>query len=351
MNKYKESIQVTERKIISKLKQRNNIVIIGDNSTGKSDILKRIVHTYMHEDKEVFFIDAVNRKFDVSKVTFQLDSRIEKNYSAVDYFSNQIEANLYRRQLLNIYRDVVQTRLSEENFNLQDSFGRVNQVEEFYEYFKIELQDLLAEVFEQKLEIVRKTINELAIERNILYINDEEALLSNGYQGILRLLLELLCYEWIIQEKGITEAVVVIDEIDKYLSPSYTAKIFPFLYENFPKFTLCVTTHSKDLLKYASDYILCPLSQDKSGKVRCEFISSRDMENEKRIETIFADLFFEDERIETSSNSEIDTILRQFLNLKLTDSWDEDCEKDFMEIEEKSLSPHQKLIYRQIKEW
>lgn len=56
-----------------------------------------------------------------------------------------------------------------------------------------------------------------------------------------------------------TKAVVVIDEVDKYLSPLYTARIFPYLQERFPCYTFCVTTHARDLLKYASDYILCPL--------------------------------------------------------------------------------------------
>ena len=57
-----------------------------------------------------------------------------------------------------------------------------------------------------------------------------KGLLSSGYQAIIRILLELLYYQDMeIKVNALQNAWVVIDELDEYLSPRYSAAILRFL--------------------------------------------------------------------------------------------------------------------------
>lgn len=326
MNKYNQSIKKIQENIQKKLSLGNHVVVIGENSAGKSDVLKKIVQNYCNSTEKIYFIDAVNRKFNVSLV-----SQVGQDFSINS-------------------EDIVSLRLSESKFNLVDSFGlQINNVESLYATYKNILPINLKEFAGIDFKIEQRVNDITGTKSNYVVVNGNEVFLSNGYQAIVRIFIELIQYEEHISPDA--KAIVLIDEIDKYLSPSYTAKIFPYLQERFPLWTFCVTTHSRDLLKYASNYILCPLKQNNEGVVQYEFLSSLDIHNEKQIERIFSDIFFESERKSTSSNDEMDIRLRQFLNLKLTDSWDDNCEREFKKIESELSAPHQKLLYRQIREW
>lgn len=351
MNNYKKSISSIVSQLGKKLDRSINVVIIGDNSVGKSDVLRQLVNLYLEKSKNVYYIDAVNRSFDVSKVMLRTPNRSQEGFFYADGSLKSNGKYTLGISLADNVRQIVENRLKDDTFNLKDSFVSGYPAEEMYCDFKDDLGHIFMELTGSKIEFVRETLSELARESNAIYINRQKVLLSNGFQAVMRLLIELLYYQHTLKQKKQEHAVVIIDEIDKYLSPAYTAKILPLLQEKFPEFTLCVTTHSRDLLKYAADYLLCPLEQDKDGNVAYEFIDYKDVGSEKKVETIFSDLFFEEERTVTSSNSEIDTVLRRFLNLKLTDSWDENCEKEFCNLEYKELAPHQKLLYRQIEEW
>ena len=52
-------------------------IIIGDNSSGKSDVLRKLIHN--DEEEKFYFIDAVNRYFDIEQIT--PDSIQTVNYS------------------------------------------------------------------------------------------------------------------------------------------------------------------------------------------------------------------------------------------------------------------------------
>ena len=58
---------------------------------------------------------------------------------------------------------------------------------------------------------------------------DGKGLLSSGYQAIIRILLELLYYQdTVIQGHGVNHAWIVVDELDEFLSPKYSALIMEF---------------------------------------------------------------------------------------------------------------------------
>ena len=91
--------QITKivKAIRSKQLPYTDTVLIGDNSSGKSLLLKLFIES-ITEWYTVYFIDAVNRGFDVKKIP------------ADPYSGN------YKQELL-------KTRLRDDLFNLQDSFN------------------------------------------------------------------------------------------------------------------------------------------------------------------------------------------------------------------------------------
>lgn len=346
MKNYAESVNQIQKNIIQKLDKGHNIVLIGDNSSGKSDILKKIVQEYLERKEQIYYIDAVNRKFDITKVTFSARVFMSVNRGYGNYLKNG-GVDFCKEEFM---QDVLNIRLDQEHFNIQDSFA-FHCAEQLYHPVQKEVEQMCKEFMNIDFKISRGYTTDLGIGNTVVLVNGNEVMLSNGYQALVRIFTELLYVQKYARENEIDRVVVIIDEVDKYLSPFYTAKIFPYLQEQFPQFIWCLTTHSKDLLKYASNFTLCPLVQEADGNVEYEFITSESDLGEKQIERIFSDLFFEEERAKTSSNNEIDNQLRRFLNLKLSEAWDNGCEQEFSEIPYEELEQHQKLLYRQIKEW
>ena len=109
----------------------SDTIIVGDNSSGKS-LLLRLLLDKMGEIDEVYFIDAVNRGFDVSKV-------IEEN------------------QKLSYNKAIVKTRIQENYFNLEDSFNcygtLTERIEQIYYLFEDELQELFCELTGERFKI------------------------------------------------------------------------------------------------------------------------------------------------------------------------------------------------------
>lgn len=101
--------QIAEKKL-----RNEDSIIIGDNSSGKSQLLKQII-SQMEKKEGIYFIDAVNRSFDIKDVT-----REKKKPE-------------YKKTILN-------TRLQENYFNLTDSFcwygSPTERVEEIVSEFK-----------------------------------------------------------------------------------------------------------------------------------------------------------------------------------------------------------------------
>jgi len=167
-------------------------VVIGDNSSGKTMLLKLFIER-VERKKNVYFIDAVNRGFDVKKI-----SRTEKKPE-------------YKRTIL-------ETRLREANFNLQDSFNcygtSTERVEMIYQLYEKEVQNLFSEMTGDQFQVIYgDPLGEVDFEEG-------RGLLSSGYQAIVRMFLELLYYQDMeIEKKHLEDAWVIIDCL-LYTSPS-----------------------------------------------------------------------------------------------------------------------------------
>lgn len=201
-----------------------NYILIGDNSSGKSEILRKVVERKI--DEAVYFIDSVNRTFDTEKV--ELVSKAYKNVKPDS-------------------RSVVSERINP--FNLQDTFKAAGCIEQLFDKYSGKVISMFQGFFGRNLQIVRENL-EAGLSENRVILNGSETKLSSGYQAVIRLFCEILFFCDAMQEKKWKKGYVVIDEIDEYLSPKYSARIFNFLQEQFSELNFLVTTHSLDKGKY-----------------------------------------------------------------------------------------------------
>ena len=169
------------------------------------------------------------------------------------------------------------------------------------------------------------------------------AVLSSGYQAIIRLLVELLYYQdMVIRRMKISSAWIVIDELDEFLSPRYSAVILEFLKEKFPWGKWIVTTHSCDLVARTQNANLIVLEES-----NCETIDINDYSSVSEVRIIFERLFGNHDKPE----SPVENILRRLLNNKINQAWGEEDEVCLTQLNRQRLTASQQMIVRQIQEW
>ncbi len=305
--------------LLNKIKNRElayeNSIIIGDNASGKSCLLNCLISQF-EDKKDIYFIDAVNRSFDVSKVMRRKEKPAYKN-------------------------TILATRLQENKFNLEDSFNcygtSTERIEEIYSAFEVQIQNLFQRLTGETFEIVYgSNMGEVRYEGG-------EGLLSSGYQAMVRLLLELVYFQEMgVQNNQLSKPIVIIDELDEFLSPRYASKIYPFIRANFPKIKFIVTTHSIDLVVEAKEANLIVLDED-----GFEVMDVNDYNSYSEVQIIFNRLFGN----ESVPGTETENKLRRLLNNKINHAWTEDDDYIMKSLEQKKLTASQQLIYRQIKDW
>ncbi len=290
-------------------------IIIGENSGGKTLLLKLFIEKIKNHSA-VYFIDAVNRGFDVKKV------------------SKTNQRPKYKKTILD-------TRLQDANFNLVDTFNcfgtLTERVEIIYQLYEEKVQDLFFELTNDRFKI-----NYDAPLGEVDFGNGK-GLLSSGYQAIIRILLELLYYQDMeIETNALQYAWVVIDELDECLSPRYSAAILKFLKKTFPWARWIVTTHSCDLVVSANDSNLIVLN---NGSY--EVADSNDYTSISEVQIIFDRIFGSHKVFE----SETENILRRLMNNKINGAWGEKDEECLEQIENGKLTASQQIIVHQIREW
>lgn len=293
----------------------SDTVIIGDNSSGKSLLLNKIIES-QEKEKNLYFIDAVNRGFDVKKV---YDTDVRPKYQ----------------------NTIVETRISREYFNLKDSFNcygtLTERVEEIYYPYKDEVQGLFKELTGDSFDIIiGDALGEVQFE-------GAKGLLSSGYQAITRILLELIYYKvQCLEQNKMDKGTVIIDEIDQFLSPGYAFKIMPFLKMHFSKFDFIVTTHSSDLISGTHDANLIVLDSDKY-----EVLDINDYESVSEVQLVFGRVFGE----HISKLNDIEVDLRRLFNNKINNAWSKSDQLQLENIKKEKLTASQLVIYKQIEEW
>lgn len=307
-------VSISEKLLNRGLKYGDS-VIIGENSCGKSLLLRLLVQKAGKTDS-IYFLDAVNRGFDVGKVVRETKKPAYK-------------------------RTIIDTRIQDDFFNLKDSFNcfgtMTERIEQIYYPYEEKLQDLFEKLTDERFRLIPGDVF------GEVEFKEGRGLLSSGYQAIVRILLELLYFQdKCVEEKGIERAVVIIDELDEFLSPGYAYKIFPFLKEQFPQMDLIVTTHSGDLVAGAQNANLIVL--DEKGY---EVMDINDCQSISEVQIIFDRVFGG----HMPQASETENILRRLFNNKINQAWTEGDQRQLEELKRENLTASQQLIYKQILEW
>lgn len=322
MSSYREMIDRVTEIICEHIEDAQKFILIGDNSSGKSEILRRVIEKKMGEP--VYYIDSVNRTFDVGKV---------------ELFSEK-----YKDIKLD-FSGVTSTRVSPFNFNLRDTFAAASCIEHLYGKYQKQITNLCQNLLKKNFIIEREN-DEVGNPENNVMIDGVVMTLSSGYQALIRIFCEILFFSDCVEAQQLEKGIVVIDEIDEYLSPKYSSEILNFLYNEFSNMYFVVTTHSLDLVETTENATIIVVKDSGYDTYTSEVVKDTVSADE-----IFTGLFFEDRKLHKSDNDEMDDYLRQLLNRKVSGMWDERTQKEFEQINLEELKPHQKLIFKQIKEW
>ena len=288
-------------------------ILIGENASGKSEAIKR----FMQEaDRVIYFIDAMNRSFDIH---------------AVKALGEQLQ---YKSSIL-------RQRLEDDHFNLKDSwayYGTATEcVELIYPHFEEQIQSLLRSCFGIRFSIYSPETQE------VQYDSGDIGRVSNGYQAIIRILLELLYFQEVNPTQNQERALVIIDEIDEYLSPNNAGKLFGLIKNEFPEMDFIVTTHSPEVIAVASKCNILIMHES-----NVEILDAGDFQNIDEAMTVFKGVFG---RSQNNDRNQYEEILRQLFNNRIAGVWGENERRNYEMINETELTKAEKVLYRQIGAW
>lgn len=312
MTYYQNTINEMVSIILEKKLPYENTIIIGNNSSGKSELLKKLLLKSGFE--HWYLIDSVNRYFNIGQI-FKKPGEL-----AHIQFSEKIAEH----------------RLKEDNYNLRDTFyykGVPSEIENFYFDFEIELKRLVKDFLGVELEIRQSEVEFK------LYLDGMESCLSSGYQALLRIFMEM---EYI--RRTMKTGTVVIDEIDEFLFAYNCARIFEFLRQEYKGFSFIVTTHSADLIANAMTANLVLMSEG-----AYELLDAGDFNSVSQVYNIFNSIFHD--RKTMNDKEMVDAALRKLLNNKVAGIWKEEDRNELLSIKGTILTKAQRVLIRQIEEW
>lgn len=312
MNK-KYDIKINEIAEVILKNSDQDIIIIGDNSSGKSEILKKVIP----QINKVYYIDSFNRSFNY------------KNLNLTDITTTNIP-------------EILAQRLTENNFNLRDSFGVKGNIELFSSVYLKKLLSFLNEFLKVKFVIgtQKQETGFGSTLEIVVHVNDEQyENLSSGYQALIRIFAEII-YCTTIGDIN----TIIIDEINEFLSAKNEAIILPFLKEKFPNIRFIVTTHSADVISNSENALLIVLKNNDY-----QLLDGNDFKTNTSVRLIFEDIYFKNSTHKTDINYE--DILRKLYNFKILNMWTATLEDELNNIDITKLSCSQKILLDDIKEF
>lgn len=315
MGQSKNTLETAVDLLVQNSLPHKNTIIIGDNAAGKSKVIKCYVKHRLEQKQMIYYMDAVNRYFSVSSISASPKKLV---------FSNLI----------------TETRIKDENFNLEDTWSYygtpTERIEMIYNLYENEVQEMFCDFTGINFRIFLKESQDVEFKNGII------GKLSSGYQALLRMFLEMIYIRHTLEKEA--DMVVVIDEADEFLSPKNARKLYDFLIKRFPDLSFIFSTHSVDFIAGAAKANILILKD-----TDIEVLDADDYQDVSDVAAIFKEVFGNDQ--EKGNAERTDEKLRLLINNRIASVWSENEEKMLNEIEESELSAAQKLIYHQIKEW
>lgn len=232
---------IYERIHTSKSKLYSNYIIVGNNMSGKSQLIKSLIEKYIQEDpKSIYFIDSCNRTIakdnprgmfsEITSITEITTDRLKpNNFNKVDKISPTYDNHLILNELFSneeVYKNIIENYFK-QSFKLDVSLISV-------------IQDFLSPFSNFEYKIGATT-----------YAN-----LSNGYQAIIRLLVEI---QYAVSQ-GVK--IILIDEVVIYLDANNSRKFIDFLQNTFPDIHWIFTTHSPEVICASKNFNIIKLCEN-----------------------------------------------------------------------------------------
>lgn len=267
--------------------QHKDIIIVGENNSGKSYVIKNILQELVEHD--VYFIDSNNRNIPIERK--DIDSTFDK---------------------LEI-REILKIRLKSNNFNKEDVFSEkgnnfvvlneliINQIK-YKKLFKEVLDiDLIIEEEISEGSLIEQAESEL----RILINNEDLSVISDGYQAMLRILMEVdFAYE-----KGVKN--IVIDEFDMHLDHINPKEFINKLKNKYNEIRFILCCHSVYTILEVNEFdvikIIKQYSKDKLENTYLNF-DSNDLNN---IEEVDRRLFNTSKKL-TDNYIELNQLIKEF---------------------------------------
>ena len=296
-----------------------DLLIVGENTSGKSKIIKEVVKKLKENSVLVYFIDSCNRNI------------ITKRSELFDTFE-KLDIKL-----------VVEERLKDQNFNKIDIFDgdsgteiALNEILQNFELYK----ELFKEILNIKLEKKKEEIEGLddLIDEEEIYVDGENLnIASDSQHAMMSILMEVnFAYQ-----RGCK--IIFIDEFDINLDYKNSSNFINKLKEKYHDARFVIAAHSIytvlniesfDVLKILKKYNIV-------DENICINFDSRDLDN---VEIIDRKIFGSSEQ-----DNEIDVLLSETLKSILTGIEINSHVKKRIE-DLTNLSIRQKVVYEYIKE-
>ena len=357
------------------------LMLIGENGTGKSSILQAVGLALMGEkhcnemglDASTFVHKRPNGervpegfvKVSLSGMSIPITLRVRSNSPFFEVTPQEPKVLLlgYGSTRL-LTRDESETSLQSKYIrvkNLFDPTARLNDAEKWLE----SETDLSEENFEK----VKKALKDLLMLRDEDTIIRENGTvlvklfdtfiglreLSDGFQSILSLstdIMSALIEKWQHARIEESEAVVLIDEIEVHLHPSWKMEIVGRLRKCFPRVTFLVTTHDPLCLKGLYDGEIVKLERDEEGQINP--ITDVPSVNDLRADQILTSFMFELPTTRSNSVSEKIALYSKLLG-KTRKNVEEkalmqDLKKELSQILTIESSPTQQFVETAVKQ-
>ncbi len=251
---------------LDNLANKNFIFFLGENGSGKTVLLKAILLALKKTDIEK------QSKTDTGKILDILDKN--KNFKSDIRIKNNINPQKYKLEIKNLYAyGINRNKISEtskgESFGFMTLFSDDEFMTNTEEWLKnVERKELkkIKIISLEQIEIILKELLELENLRMFIYddysytivtfeVNNIEYSLdelSDGYRSVIIFIIDLIARitannpDWTNTKQF--RAIVLVDELDLFLHPTWTRKICNKLKTLFPNIQFFITTHSPILL-------------------------------------------------------------------------------------------------------
>ena len=255
--------------------ERKHLILTGKNGSGKTSVLEAVVkyiqsflgeHGTPLDHVKMMYEHSLN---EINKINLLEDS--EKNRKKLFDAKNTLD--LWERELKSLDSGVVlkntsNTMLKEKYQNGNFIFAyykadREFQVEEYKNIEKIEFQDILKKIFEDKN--LQLKFDDETFQFSICETDREPFdfnTMSSGYAAVFDIINDLIIR--MEAQSGLRtefdmEGIVLVDEIETHLHLELQKEILPILTKIFPNIQFIITTHSPFILSSLDNAVIYDL--------------------------------------------------------------------------------------------